>query len=124
MKIGSYTRATEDETGKLPEAVRLKTDSQDAQIDELTLAAQGLLNFQDNFPSKVIEYECTNSETVRLSVKALKSKPTRLILDWTSHFSPWDFAWRVIDAQTIEVIVQWTDPPTGRAKARVTVFSD
>ena len=124
MKIASYRRANEEETGPLPEPVRIRAEAQDAQIEELTSGFQGRINFQDNFPAQVISYEAQDSETIRLTVKNLKSKPTRLILDWTSHLSPWRHCWRVIDQATIEVMVQWADPPSGRAKLRITVFGD
>ena len=124
MKISAYRRANEEETGPLPPAVKIRADSQDAQIEELTTGFDRRINFQDNFPSQVIDYEVSDGETIRLSVKSLKSKPKRVILDWTGHFSPWQHCWKVIDQNTIEIMIQWADPPTIPTKARITVFGD
>lgn len=124
MKIASYRRATEEETGPIPGSVKIRAEVQDAQIEELTNGMQRRLTFADNFPSQTLEYEANDGETIRLSVKDLKTKPKRLFIDWTSHFSPWSYCWSVIDQSTIEVMLVWADPLSVRAKVRITVFGD
>lgn len=124
MKVSPYRRAPEEETGPLPAPVKAKTESQDAQIEEVSTAFDHQITFGDNFNSAILKFDVADSATIKLSVKGLKGKPTRLMVDWTSVFSPWSHCWQVVDQSTIQFQIAWATPPSGTGKVIITVFGD
>jgi len=120
MRPSDFKRPT-DELGKIPSAIRPHIESLSGQIDELTQCLQGNTNFRENMNAAEISY-VTNHGLEKVIKTNIRGKAKKVIIDWTSAYSPWSTCWRVIDETTIAITVNWADISVVGATVNLTVF--
>jgi len=118
MKIQKARRLNKADYPDAPEWTEQLFQSLNTTIERMVTLFQSNLTFGDNFRSEIVKIDLKHGVTTPVKLNALKRNPVGGIFLGSNYFSAPSFTWEVAeDSLTVNVKVEWAEPPDDVVKS-------
>lgn len=115
MKVKKYDRPQSE--GSIPEGISKFLRTTFDQVELLSNAVRNRLG-PENSNEEIREISVSDDTTETIYLQTLLGTPHTAFLGYSEHFSPAQFAWRIVDRNRVEVKVKWVSAPSSPVLCR------
>jgi len=121
MKVGNFRKITKGDIPGFPDELFEVITPLSEQVETLTRACQGNIDFDRNFNSEIRALALSNDTETTITLQRIKGKPSAVFVLWEELFDYTKLAWKLVGEGKITVKVEWDSAPSTQTKVKLLI---